>query len=841
MSKKEFFSFEPIEKVLLELHTSLKGLSQKEALNRLKQYGYNTIGEKKEASLFWEFFSHFKNPLVLILLAAAGTSAYLGEMKNFVIIFLMILGSVLLDFFEEHSANLAAKKLKEKVSQSATVIRNSKKQEIKASEVCIGDIIFLSAGDLVPADARIIEVDDFLIDESALTGEAFPVEKKSSLSTNVISETFDFNIVYLGSHVIKGTALAVVFQTGSSTEFGHIAKTLFHKEEKSEFELGVTKFGFFIMRVILAMVLFIFLGDAFMKRDILQSFIFAIAIAVGVTPELLPMILSINLALVAKKMGKAGVIVKKLSAIPNFGSMNILCTDKTGTLTENQIQLILYTDIFGNTNEKVFLYTYINSSYQTGVKNPLDKAVLEYKTIPVSSYQKTEEIPFDFNRKMMSIAVKGPEGCMLITKGAPEAIIERCSYYTDKDKILPWDDNIRTISLEYYEKLSAQGYRVLALAVKPDLPEKIQYTNQDEKDLILIGFVSFFDPAKKDVAKVLQALTNHGIEVKVLTGDNEIVTQKVCQDIGMEIKGVLIGKQIRSLTDDALAIKAQKTTIFARFSPDEKKRIISVLRSSGNVVGYMGDGINDAPALKKADVGISVNSAVDVAKETAEIILTKKQLKSVIDGVVEGRKAFGNTMKYIMMALSSNFGNMFSVMGAIFYLPFLPMLPIQILLNNFIYDFSQITIPSDKVDASWLQKPRKWNLHSVKKFMWIFGPISSLFDFMTFFILFSVFHLTGSTFQTGWFMESLATQTLVIHIIRTREIPIIQSRASKLLTFSTFACVLTGWLLPFTPLGEIFQFSPLPIPVLIVIVVLVICYLLLVEGVKRIYYRNEDM
>ncbi len=832
------YSSLPIEKIFKDLQTSKNGLSEHEVRKRLALYGRNVIAEKKEINVILEFLSHFKSPLIIILLFAAGISAYFGESTNALIVGVMVLVSVILDFFEEHSANDAAEKLKEKVSSTATVIRAGVKKEIKASEICQGDIIFLSSGDLIPADARVIEADDFFVNQSALTGESFPREKiPDAMAENKESNIPD-NILCLGSSVVSGTALALVFKIGKDTEFGKIAQNILKKEDKSGFELGISRFGFFISKIILFLVLFIFLFNSLINKDILGSFMFAIAIAVGVTPELLPMIMSITMARGSQRMAKSGVIVKKLSSIPSFGSMDILCTDKTGTLTEDNIKLVTYTDIFGNHDEQVFLHTYLNSFHQTGVKNPLDKAVLDYKKAKIEGYKKIEEIPFDFVRKMMSVAVVGREGRILITKGAPEEVILKCDSYYKQGKKSPFSVNLKNSAFAYYKKLSADGYRVLAVAIKPDLPAKEKYTHTDENQLELLGFVSFLDPAKKDAGPVLAELKRRGVEVKVITGDNELVAKKICNDINLDIKGILLGGEIDALTDDALRVRAEKTTIFARFSPDEKNRVINALRSGQHVVGYLGDGINDAPSLKAADVGISVNTAVDVAKESADIILTKKSLQVITDGVLEGRRSFGNTMKYIMMGLSSNFGNMFSVAGAIFYLPFLPMLPVQILLNNFIYDFSQITIPSDKVDDDWIKKPRNWDLSFIKKFMYVFGPISSFFDFLTFFILFSIFKVGESTFQTGWFMESLATQTLVIHVIRTRQIPFLQSRASKFLLLSTFTAVAVGWLVPFTSLGKFFKFSPLPLNILFTIIGLVAVYLVLVEIVKRIFYKK---
>lgn len=675
-----------------------------------------------------------------------------------------------------------------------------------------------------------IEADDFFVNQSALTGESFPREKIPVVKNSDTGSVIPDNILCLGANVISGTALAVVFGTGKNTEFGKIAQSLTGKEDKSEFETGLSSFGFFITKIIIFLVLFIFLFNSLINKDILGSFMFAVAIAVGVTPELLPMIMSITMARGSQRMAKVGVIVKRLSSIPNLGGMDILCTDKTGTLTEDKIQLVTYTDIDGKHNENVFLYTYLNSFYQTGVKNPLDKAVLDYKKTDTGKYKKIEEIPFDFKRKMMSVAVDGKDGKVLITKGAPEEILERCASLSPAR---------RQKAIDYYQKLSLQGFRVLAVAIKPDLPAKDKYTHLDENQLELLGFVSFLDPAKSDAGEVVKEIEKRGVEIKVLTGDNELVTEKICRDIGLNIKDVMLGKDAEALSDDALRIRVEETTIFARVSPDEKNRILTILKSNKHVVGYLGDGINDAPALKNADVGISVNTAADVAKESADIILTHKSLRAIVGGVLEGRRSFGNTMKYVMMGLSSNFGNMFSVAGAIFYIPFLPMLPLQILLNNLIYDFSQVTIPSDKVDNDWIDRPRKLDMAFIKQFMYIFGPVSSIFDFLTFFILFSVFKVNQSVFQTGWFMESLATQTLVIHIIRTKQIPFLQSRASNFLLISTFSAVIVGWLIPFSPIAKFFKFSPLPINILLVIAGLVFCYLILVEIIKRIFYRHH--
>jgi len=822
-----------------ELKSSKNGISKIKAEKRLKENGANTISTKKEVSIFFEFISHFKNPLVIVLLATTVISAYLGETKNAIIIGVMVLSSVILDFFEEHSASKASEKLKEKVKATAIVVRQGEKIEIKVSDLVVGDVIFLSSGNMVPADARIIEADDFFVNQSAITGESFPCEKSVKAIKNEAVDLIEMNnAVFFGSNVVSGTALAIVLCTGEDTKFGKIAKDLGKAETKSDFELGISKFGFFIMKVIIFLVLLIFLFNSFINKDILQSFMFSLAIAVGVTPELLPMIMSITMARGSIKMSHKGVIVKKLSAIPNFGSMNILCTDKTGTLTEDKIRMVKYTNIKELDDEQVLLYAYLNSYHQTGVKNPLDQAVMDFRKINIKQYKKYEEIPFDFFRKMMSVAVEGPSGKVLITKGAPEEVLCRCKFYQVEGKTKKFTQKINDLAINSYHKFSEEGYRVLAVAIKPDIEYKKQYSKEDETDLTFLGFVSFLDPAKKDVKEVLEKLNEMGVEVKIITGDNELVAKKICNEVGLSIKGILLGSDLKKLTDDALRIKAEKTTLFARFSPDEKSRVISVLRSEKNIIGYMGDGINDAPSLKTADVGISVDSAVDVARESADIVLTKKSLDSLVSGIEEGRIAFGNTMKYIMMGLSSNFGNMFSVLGAIFFIPFLPMLPVQILLNNFIYDFSQITIPTDNVDKSWIRQPRHWNLDLIKKFMYVFGPISSIYDILTFCLLFYVFNLGEHAFQTGWFMESLATQVLVIHIIRTKHLPFVESIASKPLIISTFLAIFIAWIIPYTIIGKFFSFEPLSLIVVLSITVLVFVYLIMVQIVKNIFYKK---
>lgn len=839
--KLDYYAKLDVDKVLAELGSTSNGLSEAGVIASRNLFGHNTIEQKKELNIVLEFLSYFKSPLIIILLVVTAISAYLGEIKNAVIVGVMILLSVVLDFLEEHNASQAAKRLQEKVRTSTTVLRDGKKKEIKANQVCVGDIILLSAGNLIPADARLIDSNDFYVNQSALTGESFPNAKsKKRLNGQKISLPDLHNIVFAGTSVVSGSASAVVLKIGNQTEFGQIAGRLMKKEDKSEFEIGVTKFGYFTMKIIIFLVLFIFLFNSLVNHRILESFMFAIAVAVGVTPELLPMIMSITMARGSTRMSKKGVIVKRLAAIPNFGSMDILCTDKTGTLTQDKIIVVNYTNVTGEHDERVLKYTYLNGYFQSGVKNPLDDAIVDFKKISTTGYKKVDEIPFDFIRRLMSVVIDSKDGRHMITKGAPEEIFKKCISFRQGNKTVRFGKIWQKKAHEHYQALSAEGYRVLAVATKRLSDKKRNYTKQDENDLELCGFVSFLDPPRQGLKDVLQKLNQVGVSVKVITGDNELVAQKICREVGLPVSSVVLGSQMSQLSNEALSVLVEKANVFARFSPEEKDRVISALRNNGHVVGYLGDGINDAPSLKTADVGISVNNAVDVAKESADIVLTQKNLEILTEGLLEGRKSFGNTMKYIMMGLSSNFGNMFSMTMVVFFVPFLPMLPIQILLNNFIYDLSQVTIPTDNVDRDWLQKPRRWNMHFIKRFMLVFGPISSIFDFTTFFVLYGVFHASQAVFQAGWFMESLATQTLVIHFIRTKKLPFIQSRPSKYLLLSTLICVFLGWLIPFSPLAHYFKFGQPSMAIVGSLILIILVYFVFVEVAKRIFYKNCD-
>lgn len=776
---------------------------------------------------------------MIILLFAGLIAGFLGDVTDASIIFSIVLMSVLLDFYQESKAQDAAEALKEKVPTTATVLRDNVKLEIRLSEIVPGDIVFLSAGDIVPADSRVINAKDLFVDQSALTGESFPVEKSSaSLGMNAATIADYMNCVFLGTSVVSGTGSAVVISTGNSTEYGRIAETLVARQPETEFERGLRRFGYLIMEVTLSLVIFVFFTIALFKHNVLESLLFSAALAVGLTPELLPMILSVNLSKGALAMSERGVIVKRLASIQNFGSMDVLCTDKTGTLTENRITLVLHVDPDGEDNEEVLLYSYLNSYYETGLKSPLDEAILRHEKIDPSRYVKIDEIPFDFVRKRISVVVEREGQRILITKGAPEEVLNICSHWVIKGQRSELTTELRKkIEGTYYE-LSSKGYRVLALSTRVVEESKSLYKVDDEARMVFTGFVAFIDPPKESAKESLQLLRRSSIELKVLTGDSEIVTRTVCERLGLEIKGVVSGNEIDQLQKDALARIVEKVNIFARVSPRQKDRIMNALKSNGHVVGFLGDGINDAPSMKTADVSISVENAVDVAKESADIILMRKDLTVLGEGVLEGRKTFGNTMKYVMMGTSSNFGNMFSVAAASVFLPFLPMLPTQILLNNLLYDVSELAIPTDKVDQEYVEKPRRWNVSFVKRFMVTFGPISSVFDFLTFFIMLSVFQASASMFQTAWFLESLCTQTLVIFLVRTRMTPFYKSRPSKSLLLSSLAVVGAALVIPFTELGVVFGFVRLPSTFYLILVGLVGLYLLLVEIAKRWFYRK---
>jgi P-type Mg2+ transporter len=843
LSAEEVLSL-PTNELLSRLNTSQSGLNSQEAERRLEIYGRNEFAKKKKRAAIINFLSRFKSPLVIILIIAGGVSAALGSIPSVIVIYTMVFLSVTLAYYQENNASKAAEMLREKVATLATVLRDNNKQEIKLPLIVPGDIIHLSAGDIAPADARIIDAKDLFVNQSALTGESFPVEKTPTpIRTKGASITEWSNYLFMGTSIVSGTAMAVVVRTGGYTEYGKIAAKLVERAPETEFEKGTKQFGFLIMQVTFLLVMFVFLINALLHPDangILQALLFAVALAVGLTPELLPMIITINLSKGAQRMSKKGVIAKRLSAIETFGSMNVLCTDKTGTLTENQIKLLLHIDMEGKEDEKVLLYSFLNSHMQTGLKSPLDDAILKHQEIDIRNFQKIDEVPFDFVRRRVSVVVEEKRHRFFIAKGAPEEILKVCSYYEIDGLISDISEEIRRKIEQKYFDLSAEGLRVLGVASKKLREEKAVYSINDECDMTFLGFVAFLDPPKETAKQSIEMLRKANVELKILTGDNELVTKKVCSELGFEIKGVVLGNEISLMTNEGLAAVVEDANVFARVTPAQKDRIISVLKTNGHVVGFMGDGINDAPSIKTSDIGISVSNAVDVARESADIILLKNDLTVLGEGVLEGRKTFGNTMKYIMMGVSSNFGNMFSAAGGSVFLPFLPMLPIQILLNNLLYDTSQTVMTTDNVDSEYIEKPKRWDISFIRRFMIIIGPVSSLFDYVTFFAMLFIFNAwtNAALFQTGWFIESLCSQTLVVLIIRTRRVPFYKSKPSKYLAIMLLSVISFAIIVPYTPIGAFFGFVPPPPLFFLVLAGILGAYAVLAETVKRLFYKR---
>ena len=816
---------------------SEQGLTSAEAQERFETAGPNEPAPVQRATLLRQLLSFLTNPLVLILLIASVVAGVLGEVVNAIIVSVIVLLSVALNFIQTARSLQAADRLRAQVAPTATVRRDGEWKELPRREIVPGDVIRLGAGDLVPADARLLEAHDLHVQQAALTGESLPVEKEvGKPATDAMPLLERLDLVFLGTSVVSGAATAIVLKIGRATAFGDIAVRLATKPPETEFERGMRHFSLLIMRTVVFLVLFVFLVNVAFQRNLFESLLFAIALAVGLTPEFLPMITTVTLGQGALHMARQKVIVKHLAAIQNFGSIDVLCSDKTGTLTSGDMALGQTLDPFGKPAEQVFLLAYLNSFYETGIKSPLDVAILKHARMDVQGYQKLDEVPFDFERRRLSVVVEHAGERLIVTKGAPESVLSCCASYEVDGQQHPIDAPARAECETTYKQLSQQGYRVLAVASRV-LPVQEAYHVNDECELTLAGYLAFIDPPLKDAAEVLERLRQDGVEVKIVTGDNELVTRHICEQVGLDPGEIVLGEALERMSDPALAHVAEQTTIFARVSPAQKNRIILALKSRRHVVGYIGDGINDAPSLHAADVGISVATAVDVAKDAAEIILLERSLRVLHQGILEGRRAFGNVMKYLLMGTSSNFGNMFSMAGAYVFLPFLPMLPTQILLNNFLYNLSQVTIPTDNVDASYLKKPQHWDIGLLRHFMLIIGPISSIFDFLTFFLLLWVFHANAELFQTGWFVESLATQTLVLFIIRTAGNPL-RSHPSRPLTITTLVIVALGILLPYTPLARLLSFQPLPALYFLFLTGMTVIYLLLVELVKRRLMRR---
>jgi P-type Mg2+ transporter len=830
------------------LRSSTSGLTGSEAKVLLDKYGPNVAVKEKKKSIISRLGDNMKNPLVVLLSILGFTSYLTGDIRGTIVIFLMVLLGISLRFVQETRSDQAAEKLKAMVRTTTTVLRDGVKQEITLRELVPGDIVLLSAGDMVPADVRLITSKDLHVNQATLTGEAVPVEKAAERCQISSRNLFDLrNICFLGSNVEIGSATAVVAATGDHTYFGRLATSIVGQRVLTSFDKGVNGFAWLMIRFIAVMVPLVFLINGFFKGNWTEAFLFALAVGVGLTPEMLPMIVTVNLSKGAIAMSRKKVIVKRLNSIQNFGAMDVLCTDKTGTLTEGRIVLVRHVDLEGAESHRILEYAYLNSYYQTGLKNLMDIAILEYEhlektLISEQGFYKIDEIPFDFVRRRMSIVVGDAKGDhLMICKGAVEEVFAVCSQVELKGQTASLNVSVRDPKTELIvRQFNEQGYRVVALACKRVSDQRKEYTIADESDLTLMGFLAFLDPPKETATEALEKLGESNVRVKILTGDNEIVTRSICRQVGLQVQNVLTGGVIEEMKDSELEDAVEGTTIFAKLSPSDKERIIEALQRTGHVVGFLGDGINDAPALKSADVGISVDSAADIAKESSDIILLERSLTVLQEGVLEGRRVFGNIIKYIKMAASSNFGNMFSVLGASAFLPFLPMLPIQVLTNNLLYDFSQTAIPTDSVDREWIEKPRKWAIEEIRRFIVFIGPISSIFDYITFFVMLRVFHTWNNPalFQTAWFVESCFTQTLIIHVIRTNRIPFIESRASMPLILTSLAIVTVAGLLPFLPIGTALGFVPLPNLYWPFLAVMLLGYIVLTQVVKTWYVRK---
>ena len=853
---------QPLKSVFSYFDTSRLGLTEGEVTDRLRFHGPNEIVREKRDRWLIMFIKTFINPFIGILMALAVVSLVIDilmaapedrEWVTVIVITAMVMLSAVLRFVQEWKSGRASDALKRMVKNTATVYRLGAKdgQEVNIAELVPGDIVYLAAGDMVPADIRIVESKDLFVSQSSLTGESDAIEKRAELGnrthrTGSVVELDD--ICFMGSNVVSGSAIGVVFATGRSTYLGTIAKSLTGVRAQTSFDRGINKVSLLLIRFMLVMVPFVFLINGLSKGDWFDAFLFAVSVAVGLTPEMLPMIVTSNLAKGAVSMSRRKTIVKNLNAIQSFGAMNILCTDKTGTLTRDKIVLEKYLNVHGDDDLRVLRHAYFNSYFQTGLKNLMDKAILSHaKELDFEhlgdKYRKVDEIPFDFTRRRMSVIVEDNDGKrQIITKGAIEEMMQICSYVEYNGEVCPMTDELKQIALTISGRMNRDGMRVLAVAQKSWIEKELDFSVEDEMDMVLIGYLAFLDPPKSSAAGAIRQLHEHGVEVKVLSGDNEAVVKAVCRQVGVDITHTLQGPEIEKMTDEELVKELQHTTVYSKLTPMQKTRIITLLQKGGNTVGFLGDGINDASALRQSDIGISVDTAVDIAKESADIILLEKDLMVLEQGVLGGRKIFGNIMKYIKMTASSNFGNMFSVLAASAFLPFLPMLPIHLLVQNLLYDVSQTTIPFDKVDREYLLKPRKWDASDLSRFMICIGPISSIFDITTYLLMWYVFGCTSpehqALFQSGWFVEGLLSQTLIVHMIRTRKIPFIQSRASWPVLLTTFAIMAIGILLPFTGIGASIGLVPLPLSYFPWLLATLLGYCMLTQIVKQWYVKR---
>lgn len=841
-----FASAEPDEVIKL-VDSSLNGLTAAQSEIRLKEDGRNEVAVEHKATPLTFIIDNLKNPLNLLLIALATLSTLTKDYEAAIIILIMVLLGSVLRFTQEYRASKAASKLKAMVSSKATALRDGADAEIDLADLVKGDIVRLAAGDMIPADLRILVAKDLFINQVALTGEALPVEKRGLKLDTLPANPLEIeNLCFLGSSVVSGTALGLVISTGESTYFGNLALRLVEKPVTTSFDKGINSMTWLMIRFMIILVPLVFVINGFSKGNWLEAFLFSMAVAVGLTPEMMPMIVSVNLSKGAMSMAKKKVIVKQLAAIQNFGAMDVLCTDKTGTITEGKIVLEKYLDLNGQDSDRVLNMAFLNSFHHTGLKNITDEAILNHGGFDVKfdqRFRKIDEIPFDFNRKRMSVILEDETGLnILIAKGASKEIFDCCDQVEIDGQLQQINESTRSVAIELIKSYNAQGFREVVLAYKemPGAPDEPVYSVKDESGLVLLGFLFFFDPPKKSTMSALKQLSALSVDVKILTGDNDVVTRYICEQVGLPVNEILLGPAIEAMDDQQLKEAVTTINIFAKLAPHHKQRVIKALQSKDHIVGFMGDGINDAPALKVADVGISVNSAADIAKESSSIILLESDLEVLSEGVKEGRRVFGNIIKYVKMAASSNFGNMFSVVGASAFLPFLPMLPIQVLTNNLLYDFSQTTIPTDTIDQEWMVKPRHWDMHAIQNFILVIGPISSIFDYLTFFVMITVFKALNdpALFHTGWFIESIFTQTLIIHVIRTNRIPFLQSKASWPLIISSIVIVAFASWLTVSPFASALGFKALPPLYWLILAMMLLGYLILTQFVKVWFNRK---
>ncbi len=830
-----YWSVDP-KQILAELSTSIEGLDSSSAAARLRQYGKNTLEAKSQVTPLGLFLNQFKSPIILILLTATLISAIVQDWTDAVIILAIVVGSAVLSFVQEYSASNAAARLKAQVNVKTKVVRDGKEQWTAIEDVVPGDVVLLSAGSLIPADGILLEAKDFFVNQAVLTGETFPVEKQPGIVAPTAALSERSNCIFMGTSVRSGSAKALIIKTGSQTFFGQTARRLILRPPETEFEHGIRKLGYLLTEVMLVLVVVIFALNVFFQKPVLDSLLFSIALAVGLTPQLLPAIININLSKGARGMAAHGVIVRRLASIENFGSMDILCTDKTGTLTEGVVKLDHAYDPFGEESDLVRQMVWLNAHFQTGIANPLDEAILASIKPPAQLAKKLDEIPYDFVRKRLSVVVQDDQARTLICKGALENILAICTYEWIRGKAEALTPQRLAAIQAQYTQWSAQGYRVLGVAVR-QVEEKPAYAHEDESGMSFLGFLLFFDPPKKEIEATIARLKKLGIALKIITGDNRLVAAHIAEIIGFESVKIITGAEIDQLSDEAFWHIAESTDIFAQVDPNQKERIILALKKTGHVVGYMGDGINDAPSLHSADVGISVENAVDVAKDAADFVLLKQDLDVLVEGVREGRRIFANTLKYVFMAVSANFGNMFSIAGASLFLPFLPLLPKQILLINFLTDFPEMTIASDNVDDVYIKRPHRWDVGFIRRFMLIFGPLSSIFDYLTFGLLLWILKANEAQFQTGWFLESVLSAMLVVFAVRTR-LPFFRSNPSRWMVgvtlISAFVCVL----LTYSPLAAVLGFTPLPLHYVFFLLVIVLLYFGAAELTKRWFYHQ---